>query len=61
MNDHYPLDLIPFGFHLWGYMKDLVYRTTLHGWYCSHAEQLWCADMNWLETEWYTSAAGLCR
>ena len=29
MNDHYPLDLIHLDFHLWGYMKDLVYQTKL--------------------------------
>jgi hypothetical protein len=29
MTGHYPLDLILFDFHVWGYMRDLVYRTTL--------------------------------
>ena len=29
INDHYPLDLIPLDFHLWGYTKDLVNQTTL--------------------------------
>jgi len=33
MNDHYPLDL---DFHLWGYVNDLVYQTTLLTGYLRH-------------------------
>jgi len=56
---HYPLDLIPLDFHLWEYMKDLVYQTTLLRHIMDGAALMWY-NYEGLQTGTCCFKTGLC-